>query len=164
MRAFRILLVKDGLLDKKLALRTAQVTVWDADSMETDALREGKKYLVRDSDCIEISYSCGQLGCESCTDYGPSVGQIRHRGPSFLIHSARHEMDSDGLIHWRVSLAKYLYFTPSFQRYTRTAGRLTSSRLALCPNLSQSNPPQRAERDFKLHEVAKYPGNRHHTA
>ena len=39
-------MVKDGYLDKKPALRTAQVTVWDADAMEKDALREGKKYLV----------------------------------------------------------------------------------------------------------------------
>ena len=51
VRAFRILLVKDGHLDKKPSLRTAQVTVWDADAMEKDALREGKKYLVQFLPC-----------------------------------------------------------------------------------------------------------------
>ena len=37
--------VKDGCLDKKSALRTGQVTVWDADEIKKDAVREGKRYL-----------------------------------------------------------------------------------------------------------------------
>ena len=41
------MLVTKGCLDKKSALRAAQVTVWDANAIEKDALREGKRYLVR---------------------------------------------------------------------------------------------------------------------
>ena len=40
-------LVEYGCLDKKSALRTAQVTVWDADAIGKHSLWEGKRYLVR---------------------------------------------------------------------------------------------------------------------
>ena len=82
------------------ALPKSRVTVWDADAMEKDALREGKKYLVRFFLLIfawEMGTHVVKLGCKPCSYYGSSLGQIRHGRSGFPIDSLGYEMDAHGL-------------------------------------------------------------------
>lgn len=47
VRGFRVLRIKCAQEGKKASQRTAQLTVWDADSLGADFFQQGQRYLVR---------------------------------------------------------------------------------------------------------------------
>lgn len=47
MRGFRVLRIKCAQNGKKASQRTAQLTVWDADSLGAEFFQQGQRYLVR---------------------------------------------------------------------------------------------------------------------
>lgn len=105
VRGFRAIRVRDGATERrKPSTRTALLTVWDANSLGSDFLVEGKRYLVR------LSHPPRRLGLISCCRYRMSSRKDRGKRRAPKSHSRLGGILAGGLYRTQCSASSHLLY------------------------------------------------------